>query len=225
MLLPQLQRVHLPKGKVLWELGDKIGYAYFLEGGMASLLSLTSDGETVEVAMVGNDGVLGIECVLQASTVSHRTMILMPTDAFRIKVETLRTVFDHSAELRSLLLQYTRRLLGLASQSAVCHRFHTATQRLARRLLMASDRMDSDTITLTQELIASMLGIPRTGVTMAAAGLQEAGAIRQRHGRIQILDRRRLLAAACECYSAARVETGSFPPARVIVDSQTPALH
>ncbi len=214
MLLPQLQRVHLPKGQVLWELGEAIRYAYFPEGGMVSLLSLTSDGEMVEVAMVGNDGVLGIECVFQARTVSYRIMIQMPTDALRIKAETLRTAFDHHADLRGLLLRYAHRLLGHVSQSAVCHRFHTVTQRLARRLLMARDRMDSDTVALTQELIASLLGIPRTGVTMAAAGLQEAGIIRQRHGRIQILDRRRLQAAACECYGAIRDKTGEFPPAR-----------
>lgn len=207
-------RAQLPKGTVLCELGGPVHYAYFPESGMVSLLSLTHDGHTVELATVGAEGIAGIEIVLNASSASYRMVVQLPTHALRVRADTLRTEFDRSPHLRQLLLRYTRTLLAQISQSAVCHRFHTATQRLARRLLIARDRVDSDTVEITQEFIANMLGIPRTGVTMAAAGLQEAGLIRQRHGRIHILNRAALEDAACECYQIVKGELGDFPPAR-----------
>ena len=167
---------------------------------MCSLLSITPKGEAVEIAMVGNDGVVGIEGVLREAPIPYRVVVQIAVSAQRVPMTRLRTEFNESARVRDLLLQYTHSLLSEIAQSAVCHRFHTASQRFARWLLIARDRVNSDTVELTQEFIAHMLGIPRTGVTMAAGGLQEAGLIRQRHGRIQILDRRGLEAAACECY-------------------------
>jgi CRP-like cAMP-binding protein len=207
-------RVHLPQGTVLCELGGPVHYAYFPESAMVSLLSLTHDGHTIELATVGAEGIAGIEIVLNASSASYRMVVQLATHALRIRADTLKTEFDRSPHLRQVLLRYTRTLLAQISQSAVCHRFHTATQRLARRLLIARDRVDSDTVEITQEFMANMLGIPRTGVTMAAAGLQDAGLIRQRHGKIHILNRAALEDTACECYQIVKGEQGDFPPAR-----------
>ena len=209
----QLETVRLPKGKVLYETGDPMRHAYFPLNGMVSLLAATHDGQTVEVAMVGHEGVVGLPIVLRATTAPYRVMVQISCDAVRVRSETLATEFRRCTEFQDALLRYTNSLVGQISQSAVCHRFHSVLQRLSRWLLIAHDRVEGDTIELTQEFIAHMLGIPRTGVNAAAVALGDAGLIRYRHGRITVLNRKRLEAESCECYRIVRDEIGQFPPA------------
>jgi CRP-like cAMP-binding protein len=212
-LQSHVEQVRLPKGKVLYEIGDQMCHAYFPLNGMLSLLATTHEGQTVEVAMVGNEGVVGLPIVLRANVAPYRVMVPIPCDAMRVRSETLAIEFRRNVHFQDALLRYTHTLVGQISQSAVCHRFHTVLQRLARWLLSAHDRVEGDTIKLTQEFIAHMLGIPRTGVTAAAIELQDAAVIHYRHGKITIINRNRLEATACECYRIVRDEIGQFPPA------------
>lgn len=209
----QLESVRLSKGKVLYDAGDPMRHAYFPLNGMVSLLATTRHGQTVEVAMVGNEGVVGLPIVLRATVAPYRVMVQIPADAVRVRSETLAIEFRRCTEFQDALLMYTNSLVGQISQSAVCHRFHPVLQRLSRWLLIAHDRVEGDTIELTQEFIAHMLGIPRTGVTAAAVALGDAGVIRYRRGRITILNRKRLEAESCECYRIVRDEIDRFPPA------------
>lgn len=199
-LQPHLEFVHLSKRRALYEAGDLIRHAYFLNSGMGSLLGLTQGGATVEIAMVGNEGMLGLPLVLRARSTPYRTMVQIPGDALRIKADVIRAEFKRGDKLQHLLLSYTHALITQISQSAVCNRFHTMEKRLCRWLLIAHDRVDGDTFHLTQEIISYMMGTPRTGVTMAAGVLQEAGFIRYKRAKITIIDRSGLEQAACECY-------------------------
>jgi len=164
------------------------------------LLAVTQGGATVEIAMVGNEGMLGIPVVLGARKAPYRILVQMPGDAMRIKAEVIRAEFKRGGELQNLLLSYTHALITQISQSAVCNRFHTMERRLSRWLLIAHDRVDGDTFHLTQEIISYMMGAPRTGVTMAANTLQDAGLISYKRGKITIIDRNGLEETACECY-------------------------
>ena len=214
-LQPQLEHVVLQKSKVLYDVGDVMTYAYFPISGMVSLLAMTRAGEMVEVAIVGSDGVIGLPIVLYATTVPYRVVVQITGSAWRIRSETFRQEFTREAALQEVLLRYTHRLVGQISQSAVCHHFHTVSQRLCRWLLMAHDCIDTDTVDLTQEFLSHMLGVPRTTVSAAAVELQDAAVIRYRRGRITILNRKRLEASACECYGIVRRDIGQFPPARM----------
>ncbi|MDT5293786.1 MAG: hypothetical protein QOJ76_666 [Acidobacteriota bacterium] len=209
-LVPHLERVHFPQGKVLYEVGDLVRRAYFPMRGMISLLSITKDGGTTEVAMVGREGVVGVPIILRVGIIPYRSMVQIPVDALSIKAEALRAEFDRSAQLRDLLLRYTHALLTQVSQSAVCNRFHTVDARLSRWLLVTRDRVGSDSFQLTQELISHMLGTPRTVVTVAANKLQDAGLIRYKRGNIKILNPQRLQAVACECYEVVIKEISHF---------------
>jgi CRP-like cAMP-binding protein len=207
-LLPHLKPVHLPKDKILYEVGDHIHYAYFLLTGMISLFSISEDGESIESAMIGNEGMVGIPIILGASTMPYRSLVQVPADAMRINADNLIKEFKQAGQLQELLLGYTQKLLTQISQSAICNRFHSVEARLCRWLLITSDRMRSDTLQLTQSLISQILGAPRTGVTTAAGNLQDAGLIRYRRGKIKLLNRQGLEAAACECYWIAREIAG-----------------
>ena len=199
-LIPHLERVHLPRGKVLFEAGDHIRYAHFLTNGVVSLLCTSENGETVEVAMVGNEGMLGLPIILRVGITLHRSMVHVPADALRISSDVLRAEFNRNDQLQDLLLRLTHALITQLSQSVVCNRFHTVEARLGRWLLITSDRVKEETFFLTQEFISQMLGTPRTVVTVAANRLQDAGYIRYRRGRITILDRLGLESVACGCY-------------------------
>jgi len=199
-LQPHLELVHLSTRRTLSEAGDLIRHTYFLNSGMGSLLALTQGGATVEIAMVGNEGMLGIPVVLGVQKTAYRIMVQIPGDAMRIKADVIRAEFKRGGELQGLLLSYTHALITQISQSAVCNRFHTVEKRLCRWLLIAHDRVEGDTFHLTQEIISFMMGTPRTAVTMAAGTLQDAGLIRYKRGKITIIDRHGLEDAACECY-------------------------
>jgi CRP-like cAMP-binding protein len=205
-LRPALEPIRLTRNAVLYETGGDIRHAYFLTGGMVSLLSTTEDGKTIEVGMIGNEGIAGIPIILGMNVAPYRTTVQIPLTALRIRAGALRDAFNRGGVLQTLLLKYTHTLITQLSQSAVCNRFHTTEERLCRWLLISRDRVRSDTLSLTQETISQMLGTPRTGVTMTAGVLQTNGLISYSRGKIKIVDRRGLEDAACECYGVVRRE-------------------
>lgn len=209
-LLPHLQLVPLPQGKVLYHAGDTIQHAYFLKGGMASLLSITGNGKAVEVGMIGNESVVGIPIVLRANTTPYQIVIQLPTEAMRIKSDVLRAEFNRGGKLQDMLLRYVNMLMLQLSQSATCNRFHTMEKRLCRWLLITQDRVQTDMLRLTHEFLSQMIGAPRTRVTIVTVQLQEAGLIRCSRGQIAILDRQGLEAYSCECYKIVREQESNF---------------
>lgn len=209
-LLQHLEQVSLPQGKVIYEAGDAIRHAYFPLSGMLSLLSSTEEGGTIEVAMVGNEGLVGLPTVLRTDTTPYRVMVQIPGRAMRVRGDALRGEFNRGARLQDTLLRYTHTLLTQISQSAVCNHFHTVEQRLSRWLLVTRDRVNASEFHLTQEFISHMLGIPRTHVTMRAGALQQKGLIRHGRGKIVIIDVEGLEAAACECYRLVKEEIRGF---------------
>jgi CRP-like cAMP-binding protein len=207
---PYLERVQLAQGKVLFGAGDLVRHTYFPLGGVASLLSSTSEGETVEVAMVGFEGMIGVPVILRVGIAPYTCLIQIPGEGLRLRADVLRAEFNRGGQLQDVLLRYTHALFAQISQSAVCNRFHTVEARLGRWLLVIRDRVKSETFYLTQEFISHMLGTPRTVVTTAANKLQDAGFIRYKRGRITVLDRRGLESAACECYEVVLREISDF---------------
>jgi CRP-like cAMP-binding protein len=209
-LRPLLEPVRLRPGKVLYEVGDSVRYAYFLTSGMVSLLAATTDDDTVQIAMVGNEGLIGIPALLRNPVMPYRSLAQLPTTALRISAPTLSAQFERSSELQGVLLRYLHTLITQITQSALCNRYHTIEARLCRWLLISHDRMHSDMLPLTQEALAHMLGSQRTGVTAAAGVLQHAGLISYRRGKIRLLKRRELEAAACECYRIVSEQLAQF---------------
>lgn len=201
---PYLEYVELSKGKIVYGAGEQMPDAYFPVSGMVSFLAATAQDETVEVGAVGSEGIIGLPIVLHANVAPYEVMVLISGSAYRIKADTLLLEFRRGAALHDVLLHYADRLLRRLSHATVCHRFHTSSQRLSRWLLMARDRVDSDSLEVTQESLAHVLGIQRTYVSAAAVELANADLIRYRHGKVTILNRRRLERAACECYAMFR---------------------
>jgi CRP-like cAMP-binding protein len=199
-LRTRLEAVRLPRGRVLFDEGDAPTHAYFLTGGMASLLAAAGDGSTVQVAMVGGEGVVGVPALLGVGLVPYRVVVQLPATAKRISAAALKAEFNRGGPLHDLLLRYLHTLITQVTQSALCNRYHTIEQRLCRWLLISRDRARSDTLELTQESLAHMLGSQRTGVTGAAVALQRRGLIGYRRGRINVLDVRGLEGTSCECY-------------------------
>lgn len=199
-----LEPIHLRKGKTLYHIGDQITDVYFPVEGMISLLSTTRDGAAVEVGMVGNEGMAGLTTILGAKELEYQMMVQIAGEGFRLKANLLQKEFDRTAALRNLLLRYTHVVVTQLSQSAVCNRFHTIEERMCRWLLIARDRVQSDTLEFTQEILSHMLGAPRTLVTMTAGRLQEAGLIMYKRGSITLLRREQMEDAACECYQIIR---------------------
>jgi CRP-like cAMP-binding protein len=209
-LRPHLERVQLTKGKVIYEAGDRVNHAYFVAGGMLSLLSSAQDGSTVEVAMVGNEGVAGLPAVLRVKVSPYKIVAQVRGEALKIRAHAIRDACDDSPTLRDLLLRYAHALLTQVSQSALCNRFHTVDERLCRWLLVTRDKAGSDSFELTQESLSHMLGAPRTSVTTAASSLRRAGLIRYSRGMITVTDLAGLEAASCECYLVVKQVTDKF---------------
>ena len=205
ILSSQLKEVMLPKGAILHEASERIGQVYFPNDAMISYLSGTAEGESVEVCVVGNEGVVGIAALLSDST-AFRAVVQVPGSAVRISREVLRREFKRGESLHRVLLHYTNALLIQVAQTAVCNRLHSVEQRLCRWLLLTHDGVRSAELLLTQEFIANMLGGRRESVTKAAGRLQKAGLIRYVRGHITILDRQGLEAASCECYQVVKTE-------------------
>lgn len=203
-LSPHLELVRLTPGKILYNAGDAVRHAYFPKGGMICLLSTTEDGRTIEVGVIGNEGMVGIPIVLRSGGAPYQVMVQLAGNALRISGNALREEFNRGGKLQDLLLRYTHALLVQVAQSAACNSFHTVKERLCRWLLVSRDRVQTDTIHLTQEFLSHMLGVQRTSVTQIASALQKEGLIRHSRGRITILDRRGLEVASCECYRRVR---------------------
>jgi CRP-like cAMP-binding protein len=198
-LAPHLEQINLQTGTI-YEAGDVVRYAYFLQSGMISLLSVTNKDQVIEVGAVGDEGMIGIPSVLRNRRAPLRTMVQIPISALKISSDALHQEFRRGGELQELILCYTHSLVTQIAQSVACNRYHTVEQRLSRWLLMTRDRVHSDTFHLTHEFISYMLGTTRSGVTTAAVALQEAELIRYRRGKIMILDGSKLEGVACDCY-------------------------
>jgi len=207
---PQLERVYLEKGKLVYLTGDRIRYVYFPVDGLLSLTSATETGSTVEVAMVGNEGAVGLPVILKKGMMSYEVSVQIPVDAFRLKAEVLQEEFDRGERLQAHLLAYTHVLMAQIAQLSICNRFHTIEKALGRWLLMAQDHVNTRNLNLTHENLSHAIGVPRTAITMAAGNLQRAGIIRYSRGNIEILDRAALQANSCECYGILRDELQQF---------------
>jgi len=203
-LVPHLSPVTL---KVRDELLDgRSKYAYFLEDGLASVVLPMENGATVEVAVIGRDGVVGLPMLLGAKSMPGETYIQIPGSGFRVEAQRLRNEFERSGELRRHLQKYLLANLVQSAQNAACNRLHSIGERLARWLLTCHDRVQTDHMPLTHEFLAAMLGAPRTTVTLAAGILHKAGLIDYSRGHVTIKDRQKLEAACCECYRVVRDE-------------------
>lgn len=201
-----LEIVELEKRKVLHEPGTRITRVYFPRTAVASMVTTMEDGSCVEVATVGNEGVVGLPVFLGTQTMPMEVFIQIEGEAAVLPAAVLREAISNGGALRALLVRYTQALLSQIVQSGACNRLHPIDQRCARWLLLSHDRMPGDTFPLTQEFLSQMLGVRRATVTTAASILQRAGYIRYRRGRIEVTDRAGLEAASCECYRVIRTE-------------------
>jgi CRP-like cAMP-binding protein len=192
--------VNLHHHQVLYDAGDYIRSAYFINGGMASLMCITTEGSSIEVGNVGNEGMVGIPALLRHVTSPHQVVVLVPGQALAVSTDTLKGEFNKEGELKNRLLSYTQALYTYMSQLGVCNHFHTVDKRLCRWLLISSLQIQSQSFHLTHDALSQVLGIGRTGVTMAANKLQKAGLIQYHRGQITILNRAGLEAACCDCY-------------------------
>jgi CRP-like cAMP-binding protein len=209
-ILTDLTSVTLKSGQVLYEPGGVMHSAYFLDTAIVSILSVAEDGASIEVSVVGDEGVIGIPIVLQTGGLPYRIVVQAPGIAWRMKAEVLRHEFARCGPLHKRVLHYVHALIVVLSQSGACNRFHTVEQRLCRWLLTSQDRARSNQIQSTQELLSQTLGVNRGSASQAASALQRAGMISYRRGRITIRDRAALEAAACECYRVVKGEFGRF---------------
>lgn len=205
-LQDDLELVHLELGQVLYESGDTLGHIYFPVTSIVSLIFTTLKGATAELAITGNDGLVGIPLVLGGDTTTHRVVVQSAGAAYRLRVETIRWELDQGGELQHLALRYTQALMTQMAQSVVCNRHHSVDQQLCRWLLLSLDRLPGNQLNMTQELIANMLGVRREAVTEAAGKLQAAGLIEYSRGHITVTNRPGLEARACECYATVKLE-------------------
>ena len=205
-LSPHLELVPMPLGEVLYESGGLLQHVYFPTDSIVSLLYVFEDGASAEIAVVGNEGILGISLFMGGETTPSRAVVQSAGYGYRLKAQRLKNEFNRAGPVLQLLLRYTQALITQMAQTAVCNRHHSIEQQLCRWLLLSLDRLASDSLTMTQELIANMLGVRREGVTEAAGKLQRAGLIRYSRGRIDVLDRPGLEKTVCECYGVVKLE-------------------
>ena len=205
-LLPHLEAVRLPLGMVVYESGGEQRYVYFPTSSIVSLLYVLADGSSAEIAVTGNEGLVGISIFMGGETTPSRAVVQSAGYGYRLKGQVLRKEFESGGAFQHLLLRYTQALITQMTQTAVCNRHHSVDQQLCRWLLLSLDRLPSNELVMTQELIANMLGVRREGVTEAAGKLQDAGIIRYSRGHIIVLDRDQLETRVCECYSVVKRE-------------------
>ncbi|MGQ0835278.1 MAG: Crp/Fnr family transcriptional regulator [Gammaproteobacteria bacterium] len=213
-LFPHLKLVPMPLGMVLYESGDALRHIYFPTDSIISLLYVLQDGSSAEIAVVGNEGVIGVSLFMGGETTPSRAIVQSAGFAYRLTGKRLKIEFNRHGQMLDVLLRYTQSLITQMAQTAVCNRHHTVDQQLCRWLLLSLDRLPSDQLNMTQELIANMLGVRREGVTEAAGKLQKEGVIRYSRGRITVLNRRKLEHLSCECYAVVKKETDRLLPAR-----------
>jgi CRP-like cAMP-binding protein len=211
-LLPHLQVVALPLGMVLYESGDTLRHIYFPTDSIVSLLYVLEDGASAEIAVVGNDGAIGVALFMGGETTTNRAIVQSAGSAYRLSGSLLKQEFERHGEMLHILLRYTQALITQMAQTAVCNRHHSVDQQLCRWLLLSLDRLSSNQLAMTQELIANMLGVRREGVTEAAGKLQKLGAIEYIRGHITVLDRPKLEQLSCECYAVVKKETDRLLP-------------
>jgi CRP-like cAMP-binding protein len=212
--LPQLEHVELPLGKVLYESGSSLSHVYFPTSAIVSLLYVMEDGASAEIAVVGNEGVVGIALFMGGDTTPNRAVVQSAGAGYRLKARSIKEEFDRSGPVMHLLLRYTQALITQMAQTAVCNRHHTLDQQLCRWLLLSLDRLGGSELVMTQELIANMLGVRREGVTESALKLQRAGLIQYARGHISVTDRAGLEARTCECYAVVKKEYDRLLPDR-----------
>jgi CRP-like cAMP-binding protein len=207
-----LELVSMPLGKVIYESGSQLNHVYFPTTSIVSLLYLMTDGGSAEIAVVGNEGIIGVALFMGGETMPNRALVQSAGHAYRLDGNILKREFGRTGLLHYLLLRYTQALLTQMAQTAVCNRHHSVDQQLCRWLLLSLDRLSSNKLTMTQELIANMLGVRREGVTEAAGKLQKAGLIQYSRGRIIVIDRPGLEARVCECYQVVKKEFDRLLP-------------
>jgi len=213
-LMSQLETVDLPLGKVLYESGSKLPHVYFPSTSIVSLLYVLENGASAEIAVVGNEGILGISRFMGGESTTIRAVVQSGGTALRLAANILMQEFNRAGPVMHLLLRYTQALITQMAQTAVCNRHHSLDQQLCRWLLLSLDRLQSNQLVMTQELIASMLGVRRESVTEAAGRLHRAGIINYQRGHITVLDRPQLERRSCECYGVVKKEYDRLLPAK-----------
>jgi len=211
-LFPSLEFVSLGLGDLLYESGDRLSDVHFPTDSIVSFMYVMENGSSAEISVVGNEGVVGVAVFMGGVSTTSRAVVQSRGSAYRLPGEELKAEFRANSGLQRLLLLYTQALLTQMAQTAVCNRHHTIDQQLARWLLLSLDRLNNNNVSMTQELIANMLGVRREGVTQAANNLQNQGVIQYARGHIRVLDRPRLEALTCECYALVKRETDRLLP-------------
>src|SRR6266568_2838988 len=211
-LASRLELVPMNLGDILYEPGVRLRHVYFPTTAIVSLLYVMEDGASAEIAIVGNEGILGISLFMGGDTTPSRAVVQSAGHAFRLQADLLKSEFGRFGPTMHLLLRYTQALITQMAQTAVCNRHHSVDQQLCRWLLLSLDRLQSNELSMTQELIANMLGVRREGVNEAAGKLQDAGLIRYRRGTITVLDRPGVEARSCECYQVVKTEFDRLLP-------------
>jgi CRP-like cAMP-binding protein len=214
-LFPHLSLVEMPLGMVLYESGDTLRHIYFPTDSIVSLLYVMKDGASAEIAVVGNEGAIGVALFMGGETTPSRAIVQSAGFAYRLTGKHLKMEFNRHGQMLHVLLRYTQSLITQMAQTAVCNRHHSVNQQLCRWLLLSLDRLPSNELKMTQELIANMLGVRREGVTAAAGDLQRLKVIRYSRGKITVIDRAKLEQLSCECYAVVKKETDRLLPNRV----------
>ena len=213
--LSLLEPVDLPLGEVLYESGITLSHVYFPTTAIISLLYVMENGASAEIAVVGNEGIVGISLFMGGESTSSRAVVQSAGKGFRLQAQLMKQEFNRAGAVLHLLLRYTQALLTQMSQTAVCNRHHSLDQQLCRWLLLSLDRLEGNQLVMTQELIANMLGVRREGVTEGALKLQHAGLIQYARGHITVLDRAALEKRSCECYAAVKKEYDRLLPVKL----------
>jgi CRP-like cAMP-binding protein len=212
-VMTDLVLVDMPLGKVVYESHQNSEYVYFPTDSIVSLLYVMENGASAEISVVGNEGIVGIAVFMGGESTTNRAIVQSAGKAYRLPGQRLKDEFNQHADLQVLMLRYSQALITQMAQTAVCNRHHNIDQQLCRWLLLSLDRLRSNQLVMTQELIANMLGVRREGVTEAAGKLQKLGVINYHRGRIEVLDRKKLEMLSCECYSVVKLETDRLLPA------------
>ncbi len=224
-LFPHLDLISMPLGKVLYESGDVMRYVYFPVDCIVSLLYVMKDGASGEISVIGKEGIVGISLFMGGESTPSRALVQSAGSAYRLAGPRIKDEFDRHGELLVLMLRYTQSLITQMAQTAVCNRHHSIDQQLCRWLLLSLDRLPCNQLTMTQELIANMLGVRREGVTDSAGKLQKQGVISYNRGRITVLDRPLLEQLCCECYAVVKRETDRLLPIMLNADVPVVASH
>jgi CRP-like cAMP-binding protein len=212
---PQLEYFDMPLGQVMYEAGGTLTHVYFPTTAIVSLLYVMENGSSAEIAVVGNEGIVGISLFMGGDSTPSRAVVQSAGSGFRLKAQVMKDEFNKAGPVLHLLLRYTQALITQMAQTAVCNRHHSLDQQLCRWLLLSMDRLQGNELVMTQELIANMLGVRREGVTEGALKLQKAGLIRYARGHITVLDRQGLEKRSCECYAVVKHEYSRLLPIKV----------